>query len=157
LVKLQMEHLMQTPFPASLVADEPRVFNGLHCTLSIRRPVPGVVLVIFEGLDVGEFGDAPFRELAQDVGTGAPIEIFIDARKVPAASIEVSAEWAQWMTIHRGVIQRLNILCASRFVELTANFVQRFTQFGDRMRIYTEVAAFEEALRVAGGARFKAI
>lgn len=127
---------------------EPRVFNGLHCTLSILRPAPGVVLAVFEGADVGEFGDAPFRELARDIAD-ATVEIFIDARKAPAASVDVSAEWAQWMTVHRQRIQRLNILCASRFVELTANFVQRFTQFGERMRIYTEAAAFEEALRLA--------
>jgi len=29
--------------------------------------------------------------------------------------------------------------------------VQRFTQFGPRMRIYTEASAFEEALRIAVG------
>jgi len=74
---------------------EPRIFRGVHCTLSIVRPAPGVIAAIFEGLDVGEFGDAPFRELARDVGAGAPVEIFIDARKVPAASVDVSAEWAQ--------------------------------------------------------------
>jgi hypothetical protein len=142
---------MQIPHAPKPVA-EPRIFSGVNCTLSIVRPAPGVVVAIFEGLDVGEFGDAPFRELAQDVGAGAPVEIFIDARKVPATSIDVSAEWAQWMTTHRDRIQRLNILCASRFIELTANFVQRFTQFGPRMRIYTEATAFDQALRVASGA-----
>jgi hypothetical protein len=63
----------------------------------------------------------------------------------------VSADWARWMTTHRDRIQRLSILCGSRFVELTAGFVQKFTQFGSRMRIYTESEAFEEALRVAVG------
>lgn len=148
---MQMERPLHTSLPVSPSAVEPRIFDGLHCTLSIWRPTPGVVLAVFEGLDVGEFGDAPFRELARDIDAGIPVEIFIDARKTAAASIDVSAEWAQWMTAHRGRIQRLNILCASRFVRLTADFVQRFTGFGERMRIYREPASFEEAFRIARG------
>ncbi|QIF05019.1 hypothetical protein [Roseimicrobium sp. ORNL1] len=128
-----------------------RTFNGIHCTLTIRRPVAGVVHAVFKGPDVGEFGDAPFQELALDVGHLAPVEIFIDAREVPAASLEVSADWAHWMSAHRDRIQRLNILCGSKFIELTAGFVQKFTQFGARMRIYTDASSFEEALRVAVG------
>ena len=128
-----------------------RTFKSAHCTFTIQRPATGVVHAIIEGHDVGEFGDAPFRELDADVEHGAPLEFFIDARGVPAASLEVSADWARWMTIHRERIQRLSILCGSRFVELTASFVQKFTQFGSRMRIYTEADAFEEALRVAVG------
>ncbi len=128
---------------------EPRILHARHCTLTIVRPAPRVVVAIFDGPDAGEFGDAPFRELAPDVRDGGPVEIFIDARKVPAASIDVSADWAQWMTAHRERIERLNILCGSRFIELTASFVQRFTEFGPRMRIYTDPAAFDEALRAA--------
>lgn len=129
----------------------PRIFKSANCTFTIQRPATGVVHAIIEGHDVGEFGDAPFRELDADVEHGAPLEIFIDARGVPAASLEVSADWARWMSTHRERIQRLSILCGSRFVELTASFVQKFTQFGSRMRIYTETDAFEEALRVAVG------
>jgi hypothetical protein len=129
----------------------PRIFKSAHCTFTIQRPATGVVHAIIEGHDVGEFGDAPFRELDADVEHGAPLEIFIDARSVPAASLEVSADWARWMTTHRECIQRLSILCGSRFVELTASFVQKFTQFGSRMRIYTEADAFEEALQMAVG------
>ena len=82
---------------------------------------------------------------------GLPLEVFIDARNVPAASIEVSGGWAQWMMNHREQIHRLNMLCGSRFIELTANFVRRFTEFGPRMRVYTDAAEFDEALRVASG------
>jgi hypothetical protein len=134
------------PTESSLQAAEPRTFHGLHCTLTILRPTPGVVVAIFDGPDVGEFGDTPFRELATDVAGAAPIEVFIDARKVPAASIDVSAGWATWMSANRERIERLNILCGSRFIELTASFVQRFTQFGPRMRIYTDHRAFDQAL-----------
>ena len=126
-------------------------FSGVHCTLDILRPDEGIILLVFSGHDVGEFGDAPFRELSRHVQTGSPLELFVDAREVHSASIEVSGEWAQWMRANRDQIYRLNILCRSRFIELTANFVQRFTEFGPRMRIYTDEAAFDEALRTACG------
>jgi hypothetical protein len=108
-----------------------------------------VVVLRFEGRDVGEFGDTPFRELEHTIGEVLLVEIFVDARTTASASLDVSSDWAQWMIARRDRIRRLNILCGSRFIELTASFVQRFTQFGPRMRIYTEAAAFDEALRGA--------
>jgi hypothetical protein len=126
-------------------------FSGVHCTLDILLPDEGIVLLVFKGTDIGEFGDGPFRELSNHVQAGSPVEIFVDARDVPSASIEVSSEWAQWMRKNRERIYRLNMLCKSRFIALTANFVQRFTEFGPRMRIYTDESAFDEALRTACG------
>lgn len=127
-------------------------FAGVHCTLDILRPIEGVIVLIFKGSDIGEFGDAPFQKIGPYLESESPVEVFIDARDTPSASIEVSGEWARWMKANRGRIYRLNLLCRSRFIELTANFVQRFTEFGSRMRIYTDEAAFDEALRVAIGA-----
>jgi hypothetical protein len=128
-----------------------RTFRGEHATLTVSRPVSGVIVMKFEGCDVGEFGDTPFRELEQDLDALSLVEIFVDARTTASASLDVSAEWAQWMMANQERIRRLNILCGSRFIELTATFVQRFTQFGPRMRIYTEAAAFDAALRQAAG------
>jgi hypothetical protein len=126
-------------------------FEGTHGSLEIYRPTPGVVLIVLKGPDVGEFGERPFRELANDLAEGLPIEIFVDARAVPAASIEVTGSWAQWMMANRDRIQRFNIFCRSRFIEVTAKFVQQFTEYGPRMRIYTDADAFEAALRTASG------
>lgn len=122
------------------------VFEGIHCTLTIQRPASGVVLAIFKGPDIGEFGDAPFQELSKDLERGRPIELFIDARECLGPSISVSNEWSQWMCAHRASLHRVNILCGSKFVEFTAKFVRSFTEFGDRMRIYTDQAAFYQAL-----------
>jgi hypothetical protein len=127
------------------------LFEGIHCTLTIRRPAAGTILAIFNGHDVGEFGEAPFRELAKDLGTGLPIELFVDARRTIGASIDVSNDWARWMLANRGQLHRVHILCGSRFIQLTANFVRRFTGFEDRMRIYTEPAAFEHSLNAVRG------
>jgi hypothetical protein len=127
-------------------------FKGTHGTLELSRPAVGVVLIVLKGRDVGEFGDAPFRELDKELALGLPFEVFVDARAVPSASIEVSGEWARWMMANRDRIQRFNIFCQSRFIEITAKFVQQFTQFGPRMRIYTDAEAFESAFRSASGA-----
>lgn len=127
------------------------LFEGLHGTLTLRRVAPGIVLAIFRGPDVGEFGDGPFKELAKDLSEGLPLELFIDARECVGPSVEVSNDWAQWMMANRTQLHRINLLCGSRYVEMTANFVRRFTQFGERMRIYTEREAFYHALGAAAG------
>jgi hypothetical protein len=126
-------------------------FSGVHCALDIFQPHEGIVVIVLKGTDTGELGDAPFRELAPLLERSAPAEIFVDAREVPSASIDVSGVWAQWMRENRERIYRLNMLCGSRFIELTAKFVQRFTEFGARMRIYTDASAFDDALRTGCG------
>ena len=123
-------------------------FKGISCTLVIRRLQPGIVLVVFQGHDTGEFGDAPFRELTADVQQHTPINLFIDGRGTLAASLDVSSNWAQWMCENRERIAWLDILVGSRFLQLTAEFVRRFSQFEDRMRIYTDPEAFETELKL---------
>jgi hypothetical protein len=127
------------------------VFDGIHGTITIHRPAPGVVLVIFTGPDLGEFGDKPFHELAKDLATGLPLELFIDASGCIGPTVNVSSDWAQWMITHRTQLYRVNLLSGSRYVEVTANFVRRFTEFGERMRIYTDNDAFYRALSVGSG------
>jgi hypothetical protein len=124
-------------------------FEGVNCTLIIRRPRPGVVVARFTGRDVGEFGDAPFRELAIDLDQHAPIQFFVDGRETLAASLDVSSSWANWLRDQKDHIGRLDILCGSRFLQFTAEFVRRFSGFEDRMRIYTDADAFEAELALA--------
>src|ERR1051325_10146556 len=125
------------------------LFEGIHCRLTIRRPRPGIVLAIFKGPDVGEFGQAPFQELAKDLASSQQIEMFVDARAVPQASLDVSNDWAQWMIANNQSLIRINMLCATPFVQLTAKIVRNFTALGERMRIYTDAGAFEKALGTA--------
>ena len=123
-------------------------FEGMHCNLVIERPVPGVVVVRVSGRDVGEFGDAPLKEMTVDLAR-SPLELFIDARNVQGASIDVSNDWAQWLRTHRSELRQVSMLTGSRFIQLTADFVRRFSELGDVMRIYTDAAAFDEALAEA--------
>ena len=126
---------------------DPVVFRAIRCTLEIRRPTPGVVVLKFTGPDVGEFGEAPFQELAHDLQRTSAIQLFVDAGDCSGASIDVSSDWARWMSSNRERIAALHILCGSKFIQLTADFVRRFTGFEERMRIYTERGPFEMALR----------
>ncbi len=121
-------------------------FEGVHCTLKIRRHPGGVVVVQIEGTDVGEFGDAPMQEVTKRLNADDPVHLFVDARDVRGASIEVSGEWAEWMRANKPYLRGISMLTGSRFVEVTAEFVRRFAGLEGTMRIYTEAAAFDAAL-----------
>ena len=121
-------------------------YEGIHCTLAIQRPSSDIVVVKLSGRDAGEFGDVSFQELAKDLARNRQIELFIDARDVRGASIDVSNDWARWMRTNRAGFKQINMLTGSRFVQLTADFVLRFAELGNIMRIYTEATAFDDAL-----------
>jgi hypothetical protein len=124
-------------------------YEGVHCNLAIRRPAPGIAVVVLSGSDIGEFADFPLRELTKDLERFGRIELFIDARAVRTASIEVSSEWAFWMSTHRAQLQHVSMLTGSRYIQITANFVRRFADLFDHMRIFTDAAAFDESLLTA--------
>ena len=64
----------------------------------------------------------------------------------PARSIDVSSDWARWISSNRERISALHILCGSRFIQLTAGFVADLP--GSRSDvIYRERGPFEMALR----------
>lgn len=120
--------------------------EGVHCRLTITRPAPGIVVVVLSGTDIGEFGDFPMRELAKDLAQFGSIELFIDARAVRSASIEVSSEWAFWMRTHRMQLRQISMLTGSRYIQITADFVRRFVGLIERMKIFTDQRAFDGSL-----------
>lgn len=77
------------------------------------------------------------------MGDADPIQLFIDARRVRGASIEVSGDWAKWLGAHKTNLRRVSMLPGSRFIELTAEFVRRFSELRGIMRIYTDPGAFD--------------
>ncbi|MGN6109410.1 MAG: hypothetical protein ACTHU0_30160 [Kofleriaceae bacterium] len=130
------------------MAPTPRTFEGLHSAIVLARPLPHVVVLTITGRDAGEHGDAPLRALDEELRQG-PFALFIDARRTLGASVDVSNIWAQWLRKHRDDLHRIHMLTGSRFIQLTADFVRRFSELGDAMLIYTDGAAFDEALRAA--------
>jgi hypothetical protein len=123
-------------------------YEGVTAGLAIERPGPGVVVLRLTGWDTGEFGDAPMKEVARDFGA-RPLRLFIDARAVKGATIDVSNEWALWLRANRARFAEISMLTGSPFIQLTAKFVQRFSDLGDIMRIYADAAAFDAALAAA--------
>src|SRR5262245_59152174 len=121
-------------------------FEARDCTMTIEEPAPGVVLVSIEGTDIGQLGEAPFRVLAPLVAGDRPVELFIDARRTRGVSMDVSGDWALWLARHRDALRHVSMLTATRFVQVTADFVRRFADLGEMMRIYTEPSVFEGAL-----------
>lgn len=120
-------------------------WESADSTLRLRCVGPGVVLLLITGTDVGEHGAAPFEELENEVRRG-PLSLFVDAKQSRGVTIEVSAEWCRWLSQHKSALRSVHMLTGSRFVHLTAKLVRNFGELGDLMRIYTDAAAFEEAL-----------
>jgi hypothetical protein len=130
------------------MAPTPRTFEGMHSTIVIARPAAHVVLMTITGRDAGEHGDGPQRALDEELRSG-PFALWIDARRTLGASVDVSNVWAQWLRANRDRLHQINMLTGSKFVQLTADFVRRFAELGDAMNVYTDGAAFDEALRAA--------
>jgi hypothetical protein len=125
-------------------------FEGIHASLAIERPAEAVLVVRLTGWDVGEFGDAPLKELDRLLGEGL-VQLFIDARATKGATVDVSSEWAQWLRRNRNRFAHVSMLVGGPFVQLTAKFVQRFADLGEVMRIYSDPKAFDAALAAVNG------
>ncbi len=124
-------------------------YDGVHCDLRIEPFLQDVILITISGTDIGEFGDAPMRDLSTMLDGNGPIKLFIDARDVRGASIEVSGEWAAWLRSHRVQIREVSMLTGSRFIQITADFVRRFADLEGIMRVYTDPAAFDTAFALS--------
>lgn len=121
-------------------------YDGMHCNLIIQRFLARVVVLRISGCDVGEFGEAPMKALNDSVTSSYPIDLFIDARDVTGASIDVSGEWARWLSSHKPGLRTITMLTGSRFIEITAAFVRRFASLEGIMKICSEPAVFDFAL-----------
>src|SRR5579884_4080816 len=120
-------------------------FDGIHCNLAIERLANRVVLVRISGTDIGEFGDAPMRALDDWLNGSSPVHFFIDARDVRGASIEVSGDWANWLSARKPVLESVTMLTGSRFIQITAEFVRRFASLEGSMWICNDALVFEHA------------
>jgi len=121
--------------------------EGIHGSMRIERPAPRVVVMRISGHDVGELGDAPFAEVERALSDGEDIELYVDARHSTGVTADVSGAWAHWLVKHKSKLAHVSMLTRSRFVQVTAEFVRRFGDLTDKMRLYTDETAFDEALR----------
>src|SRR3954465_10302417 len=92
-------------------------FDGVHCSIVLERPAASVILLRISGTDTGELADAPMQALHDWLASSAPVKLFIDARAVRGASIDVSSEWAVWLNEHRSQLQSITMLTGSKFIQ----------------------------------------
>lgn len=85
------------------------------------------------------------RDVERLLGDGN-VRLFIDARDTNGASVEVSNDWAQWLSRHRARLAQVHMLTGSKFIRITAEFVRRFAALGDLMEIHASAADFDAAL-----------
>lgn len=86
------------------------------------------------------------KALRDFLGDSPAVQLFIDARDVLGASIEVSGDWAGWLSAHRAILESVTMLTGSRFIQITAEFVRRFSSLEGSMRICTDPMVFDHAL-----------
>jgi len=130
--------------------NDPRVIlSGADCSIIIESLPKSTFLLKISGRDLGEHGERPFALLNEAIARGEKIEIFIDTRDTQGASLDVSSQWAGWLRNNREKLRHVNMLTRSKFVQITADFVSRFAEMGDRMRVYTDTVAFETALSLS--------
>jgi hypothetical protein len=130
-------------------AQPPLRFDGVHCSIVLERPATSVILLRISGTDTGELGDAPTQALHDWLISSEPVKLFIDARAVRGASIDVSSEWAVWLNEHRSQLQSITMLTGSKFIQITAEFVRRFAGLNGIMWVCTEPAVFDLAIEQA--------
>jgi hypothetical protein len=128
-------------------------YESANCRLSIEQPSARVVVIRLSGWDVGEFGDAPLRELEKALAGAGEIELFVDAREVRGASVDVSNGWAHWLKANRTSFKQVRMLTGSRFVRMTADFARRYAELNDIMTVQENAADFDAALQSASEGR----
>jgi len=65
------------------------------------------------------------------------------------ASIAISGDWAVWLGANQASLRSVTMLTGSRFIQVTAEFVRRFSALEGIMRICTEPPVFDSALAEA--------
>lgn len=121
-------------------------FRAEGCQVSIAKLREHRVLIVLEGTDRGSLGREPFQELEQSLASGGPFELFFDLRAARGATLDVSGSWAVWLRANQKRLRRVSMLTARPIVGLSAKTVARFSQLGDRAKLYSNAAEFERAL-----------
>ena len=116
------------------------------CSFLIERRSATLVYVRIDGHDVGEFGEQPMRCIEAFMSPSLPVELFVDARGTRGASMDVSNAWSAWLGRNRGRFSAIHMLAGSRYVHFTAEFVRRFSELEQLMRVHTSAADFDAAL-----------
>ena len=120
-----------------------------RCRFTFRRPRPGVVCLLIEGHDRGEFGTTPMDEMREDLSRYAPVEMFIEMDDTTGAVVPVQEAWTEWFSENRSALKSVSMLTRSKYMHFTAEVVKLFSRTGELIRVYLDPAPFDEALQRA--------
>jgi hypothetical protein len=123
-----------------------KCFRVEGCQLSIAEPRARRVLIVLEGTDVGQLGREPFQELEKRLDGERPLELFFDLRAARGATLDASGRWAVWLRTNQQHLRRVSMLIARPVIGLSAKTVARFSQLGDKAKLYSNASEFERAL-----------
>ena len=113
-----------------------------RCTFTFR-PSPGVLEIVIEGVDRGQFGSAPLDEISRAILRDRPLELFVDASAASMPVVEVSREWTRFFALNQKDLQRVSVLVGSKAVELTIAIAQHLSRTGKLIQIYSDREVFE--------------
>lgn len=103
---------------------------------------PDVLHVIIEGMDRGELGDAPLREIARHFSPGRSLELEVDASGAQGATEPVADAWTRWFRTNRERLGRVTILVAAEHLHQTIELSRLLSGTGELIRIVTDRAHF---------------
>lgn len=125
-------------------------FETDECRVEISRVGTSRVLVVLHGRDRGSLGRVPFLQLEKLLAEQETLELFFDLHEAEGATLEVSGSWAVWLRNNKSRLAHVSMLTGTPYVTLSAKTVQRFSELGERLRLYTDQGAFTAALHADG-------
>ena len=141
--RLRFPAMETTSLRREIAADGTVTLVAGRGTYRYRRPRSGVLDIVIEGLDDGQFGTAALDEIAMALLRERPLEIFVDtsAASMPAAA--VSRQWGQFFALNRKDLKRVSVLVSSKGVELTIEIAQHLSHTGRLIQLYTDPEVFQ--------------
>lgn len=122
-----------------------------RCSFTYERVRPGVLRVVVEGSDKGQFGTAALDEIRLELLRHRPLELFIDAEAAQMVTVDVNREWTQFFSLNREHLTRVSVLVGSKALELTVAIAQHLSRTGNLLQIYSDRELFETRLAAARG------
>src|SRR4051812_358382 len=89
-----------------IASDGAVVLRDDRGSFTFRRS-PGVLEIVIEGVDRGQFGDAPLDEVAVALLKDRPLELFVDTTRASMPTVEVSRQWSRFFALNQKDLVRV--------------------------------------------------
>ena len=122
-----------------------------RCRFTFTRLAPGVMEIVIDGVDNGQFGTRPLDEIALALVRERPLELFVDATRASMPAVRVSQEWTRFFALNRADLKRVSVLVSSKSVELTIAIAQHLSNTGKLIQIYSDGELYEARRAAAAG------